>query len=163
MELLIFGAGNDAVPLAELGRVLGWNVKVIDLGSAAPDAGRMWKPDQIIRCRADRVGEFVSIGNFTAAVVMTHNFAHDRKLIRWLASQPLSYLGMLGPRRRTDQLLGDLQPTTLHAPVGLDIGAEMPEEVALSIVAEINAVIRGRSGGALSARDGPIHVRVNAE
>ena len=118
--------------------------------------------DQIIRCSPDELEHRISIGSETAAVIMTHNFAHDRKLIRWLSEKPLKYLGMLGPRRRTDQLLGDLQPAELRAPVGLDIGAESPEEVALSIVAEINAVLRGRTGGPISQREGPIHVRVTS-
>ena len=158
-ELLIFGAGNDAVPLVGFAQALGWKVTVVDLGSSPPDLGRTWTPDGLIRCDADQVEQHVSFGIETAAVIMTHNFGHDRQLIRWLSAKPLRYLGMLGPRHRTDQLLGDLQPKSLHAPVGLDIGAESPEEVALSIVAEINAVLRGRNGGPISQRDGPIHVR----
>jgi len=162
-ELLIFGAGNDAVPLAAMGRSLGWRVTVVDVGSAPPDSSRAWSPDRIIRCGIGQVDQLVKIAPETAAVVMTHNFGHDRKLLRWLATQPLKYLGMLGPRHRTDQLLGDLRIESLRAPVGLDIGAETPEEVALSIAAEITASMRGRDGRPLSTRPGPIHVRTSAE
>jgi xanthine dehydrogenase accessory factor len=158
-ELLIFGAGNDVVPLVGFGRALGWTVTVVDLGSAASDPARSLNADRIIRCSPDELTQQVSIGCETAAVIMTHHFSHDQKLIRWLSTQPLKYLGLLGPRHRTDELLGDLQPDQLRAPVGLDIGAESPAEVALSIVAEINAVLRGRSGAPISQREGPIHVR----
>jgi xanthine dehydrogenase accessory factor len=159
LQLWIFGAGSDVVPLVEFGRGLGWKVTVVDLGSAPADPGRDWMPDAIIRCPVDQVDQQVSIGGFSAAVIMTHNFGHDRKLLRWLSNQPLQYLGLLGPRHRSDRLLGDLLPDILRAPVGLDIGAETPEEVALAIVAEINAVIRGRAGGPLSSLNGPIHSR----
>jgi xanthine/CO dehydrogenase XdhC/CoxF family maturation factor len=158
-ELMIFGAGNDVVPLVGFGRALGWRVTVVDLGSAAVDPARSINADQMIRCSTEDLEQRVSIGTETAAVIMTHNYGHDRQLLRWLSTKPLRYLGMLGPRHRTDQLLGDLQPAELRAPVGLDIGAESPNEVALSIVAEITAVLRGRSGGPISAREGPIHVR----
>ncbi len=158
-DLVIFGAGNDALPLVAVGQLLGWRVTVVDTGSASSDASRNWKPDRFVRCRIEDVEQQIRIGSETAAVVMTHNFNHDQKLLRWLATQPLKYLGMLGPRHRTEQLLGDLQPATLRAPVGLDIGAETPEEVALSIAAEISAALRGRSGGSISARPGPIHIR----
>jgi xanthine/CO dehydrogenase XdhC/CoxF family maturation factor len=162
-ELLIFGAGADATPLVAIGRLLGWTVTVVDLASSAPDPARVWSPDRIIRCNADQVPRHITIGSETAAVVMTHNFDHDQKLLRWLAALPLRYLGMLGPRHRTDQLLGDLQIESLRAPVGLDIGAESPEEVALSIAAEITAALRGGSCKPLSARPGPIHIRGNVD
>jgi xanthine/CO dehydrogenase XdhC/CoxF family maturation factor len=158
-SLVIFGAGNDAVPLVAAGQLLGWAVTVVDLSSSPADAGRSWSPDRLVRCQVDQVGNHVSVGAETAVVVMTHNFNHDQKLLRWLAGQRVGYLGVLGPRHRTDQLLGELRIESLRAPVGLDIGAETPEEVAMSIAAEITAVLRGRDGVALSARPGPIHVR----
>jgi xanthine/CO dehydrogenase XdhC/CoxF family maturation factor len=159
LELIIFGAGNDAMPLARFGRELGWRVTVVDMGSSPPNPQRVWTADQVIRCHVDEVFRQLRIGTNSAAVVMTHNHGHDGKLLHWLAERPLRYLGMLGPRHRTDQLLGELRPPVLRAPVGLDIGAETPEEVALAIVAEITAVLRGGSGGPLSAREGPIHLR----
>jgi xanthine/CO dehydrogenase XdhC/CoxF family maturation factor len=127
------------------------------------DAGREWSPDRLVRCHVDQVAEQVSVGPESAVVVMTHNFNHDQKLLRWLVNQPVGYLGVLGPRHRTDQLLGEMRIDSLRAPVGLDIGAETPEEVALSIAAEIAAVLRGRDGVALSFREGPIHMRENAK
>jgi xanthine/CO dehydrogenase XdhC/CoxF family maturation factor len=93
----------------------------------------------------------------TAAVVMTHNAMHDLKLIEWLLEKRLKYLGLLGPRHRTEQLLGGVALPRLRTPVGLDLGADNPEEIALAIVAEITAVMHGRPGVALSSRDGPIH------
>ena len=85
----------------------------------------------------------------------------DVGYLRSFLDAPLVYLGALGPRGRTDQMLAEIgRPEAierLHAPAGLDIGAEGPEEVARAIVAEILAVIRGRSGGPLRNRPGPIH------
>jgi xanthine/CO dehydrogenase XdhC/CoxF family maturation factor len=79
-----------------------------------------------------------------------------------LASQPLAYLGILGPQKRSDQLLSEagVQKSTiqsLHSPMGLDIGADGPEQVALAVVAEIQATVNGREGGLLRDRQGPIH------
>jgi xanthine dehydrogenase accessory factor len=146
LKLIVFGAGNDVVPLASLGKAMGWQVIVVDVRSAPINLNQTW-PVEHIRCTIDDVAGSIFIGDFTAAVVMTHNFDHDRKLIGWLALQPLVYLGLLGARHRTAELLSRLSeiPPQLHAPVGLDIGGTNPEEVALSIAAEITAVIRGRS------------------
>jgi xanthine/CO dehydrogenase XdhC/CoxF family maturation factor len=98
---------------------------------------------------------------------MTHHYLHDRSLLRFLLPSEARFIGILGPRRRTEMLLGDLReeglsPTTdqlerLHGPAGLDIGAESPQQIALSLVAEIQAVLAGRPGGWLREREGPIH------
>ena len=100
-------------------------------------------------------------------VLMTHNYLHDLELLRQLLPLPLRYLGCLGPKRRTERLLLELfdddtrraasELRRLHAPIGLDIGAETPEEVALSIVSEIRAVLSERSGAQLREREGTIH------
>ena len=96
---------------------------------------------------------------------MTHNYLHDRALLeQWLPS-PALYLGVLGPKRRTERLLGEMPPglvtddalSRLHSPVGLDIGADTPELIALSIIAGIQAVAAGRPGGFLRDRTGPIY------
>ena len=97
----------------------------------------------------------------TAVVLMSHNYLRDIAYLGSFLGAGLAYLGVLGPRGRTEQMLGELgQPEALgrlHAPAGLDIGAEGPEEVARAIVAEILAVTRGRAGGPLRERAGPIH------
>jgi xanthine dehydrogenase accessory factor len=158
LDLVIFGAGSDAVPLVEFGKALGWKVTVVDLRSAPLDPDRVWAADEVIRCAVEQAHSYVDISESTAAVVMTHNFAHDSQLIRWLSEEPLRYLGLLGPRHRTAQVLAGLAVDAIHSPVGLDIGADNPQEVALSIVAEITAVLRGRSGLSLRSTEGPIHV-----
>ncbi|MDP8964448.1 MAG: XdhC family protein [Cyanobacteriota bacterium] len=113
--------------------------------------------------------ERVRVNNRTMAVIMTHNYLHDLELLKTLLPSPVRYLGILGPKSRTGKLLQDLQeqgitPTEqqlqrLYSPVGLNIGADTPEEIALSIVAEIQAVLGDRSGGSLRNYQGPIHER----
>jgi xanthine/CO dehydrogenase XdhC/CoxF family maturation factor len=103
----------------------------------------------------------------SAAVVMTHNYLHDLEVLRKLLPSPVKYIGLLGPRKRAEKLLRQLavdgatltgeQLARLHAPVGLDIGAETSEQIALAIVAEIQAALTGRYGGMLKSRERPIH------
>ena len=98
---------------------------------------------------------------------MTHNYFHDRDVLKMLLSKPLRYVGCLGPRRRTDRIMSELRDAfgpaerarvdRLHAPIGADIGAETSSEIALSIAAEILAVLHGRSGASLRSREGAIH------
>lgn len=98
---------------------------------------------------------------------MTHNYLRDLELLRLLLPSAVRYLGMLGPRRRTEQILGDLrakgvipaqdQLERLYAPVGLDIGSEGPAEVAMSILSEMQAVMTRHRGGHLRDRRQPIH------
>ena len=103
------------------------------------------------------------------AVVMTHNFLRDKEYMRALLDSPAAYIGMLGPGARTERLLMELRDegmditdgdrARIHGPAGLDLGSEGPEEIAQAIVAEIVAVRRGRAGGFLKERPGPIHDR----
>lgn len=163
VSLLICGAGPDALPLARLSLLLGWPVHVV-----AP------RPTDVARERfAGVASEGLQVpadlgrlanGPGAAAVVMTHNFLDDLDLIGRLAGSPLLYLGVLGPRERVRRLEARLRrngialdATLLHSPAGLDIGADGPEEIALAIVAEIQATVAGRSAGSLRDRSGPIH------
>jgi xanthine/CO dehydrogenase XdhC/CoxF family maturation factor len=110
----------------------------------------------------------VAPGPDTLAVVMTHHYVHDVPLLRDLLARPLAYLGLLGPKKRADKILADLetaagrplpseQRSRLHAPVGLDLGADSPEQVALSMLAEMQSVLHGRDARPLRDRTRPIH------
>jgi len=169
VPLLIFGAGHDAIPLVGLAQELGWDVTVVDSRQREGTGERFQNADQVILCPPEGIGDRISLDSRTMAVVMTHNYLHDLELLKTLLPSPIQYLGILGPKSRTQKLFQDLQeqgvtPTSpqqqrLYSPVGLDIGAETPEEIALSIVAEIQAVLANRSGGSLRNQIGPIHSR----
>lgn len=161
-RLIVFGAGHDAVPLVSNAKLLGWHVTVADgrPGYAALDRFPL----------ADAVRTIVSADPLNglelppeaAAVLMTHNYPQDRQLLERLLPLPLRYIGVLGPRARTERLLMELNvqaQDNLHAPVGLDIGADTPEAIALAITAEITAVMAARPGAMLRDRDGPIYER----
>jgi xanthine/CO dehydrogenase XdhC/CoxF family maturation factor len=98
-----------------------------------------------------------------AAIVMTHNFLKDVELLETLLPSGIPYVGVLGPKQRGAELLAHLSDEArvhahrLRSPVGLDLGGDTPEEIALSVIAEVQAVLNGREGGALQERDAPIH------
>ena len=160
MRLVVCGAGHDAIPLVRQASELGWRVTVTDVRKALlttdrfPGAGGFSSgdPEQALDLAPDER---------TAVVLMSHNYLRDAAYLRALLDAPLAYLGVLGPRGRTEQMLAEMgRPEAiarLHAPAGLDVGAEGPEEVARAIVAEILAVTRGREGGPLRDRRAPIH------
>ncbi|HYS80972.1 MAG TPA: XdhC family protein [Anaeromyxobacteraceae bacterium] len=160
-HLVIFGAGDDARPLAQVADQVGFDVTVVDHRPAylAPE-----RFPQHVRCVLRRATEGVAglgLGRRHFAVVQTHALDHDREWMRALLREPLAYLGLLGPRSRKAALLRELgvegEPAQLFAPVGLDLGAEGPEQIAISIVAEALAVYAGRSPDHLRARGGGIH------
>jgi xanthine/CO dehydrogenase XdhC/CoxF family maturation factor len=165
--LLIFGAGDDAQPLARLAAELGWETIVADPRAAFACAARFPTARQCVSTPADRLVAAVNPGPDALAVIMTHHFVHDVPILRDLLGRPLRYLGLLGPRKRAEKILSDLAATgmvvtaeqraRLHAPVGLDLGADSPEQVALSILAEMQAVRTRRDGRPLRERSRPIH------
>jgi xanthine dehydrogenase accessory factor len=160
VPLVVFGAGHDALPVVTLARSLGWHTTVVDTRARAATRERFADADAVVLCRPDEVGAHVTLSESTVAVLMTHNYLEDLEVLRTLVASPARYVGCLGPGRRTERLLGELgleASGRIYGPVGLDIGAETPEEIALSIVAEIRAVLAGRDGGSLRDREGAIH------
>jgi xanthine dehydrogenase accessory factor len=168
VALLVFGAGNDAQPLVAFGATLGWRVTVADDRPAFARPERFPAADAVTLIRFDALDrEELPIDAHTAVIAMTHHFLHDLELMRYLLPTAAPYLGFLGPRQRTENLLEELtkrgvRPTAdqrgrLYGPVGLDIGAETPEEIALTVAAEIRAVLSGRNGGFLRERSAPLH------
>ena len=170
VRLVVCGAGHDAVPLVRAAAGLGWSTIVADdresflTRDRFPDAAGFVHVED-----PDRIAKVASIDDRTCVVVMTHNFLRDEAYLSGLASTPVAYLGMLGPAARTQRLLmaladegvelSDEVRERMHSPAGLDLGAEGPEEIAHAILGEIVAVRRGRNGGFLKRRPGPIHDR----
>ena len=164
LSLVVFGAGHDALPVVRLAREMGWRVTVVDHRPSFARAERFAAGVEVVLARPDGARDLVAVDAHTAAVVMTHNYLVDLELLEWLLDAPATYVGLLGPKRRAERLLGDLGREAndrLHAPVGLDLGAETPEEIALAIVAEIQAERAGRAGASLRARAGRIHAAVS--
>lgn len=166
--LVIFGAEHDALPLVRQAQAVGWRVTVVDTRARPASRERFTEADEVVLCRAEDVAARITLTKETAAVVMTHNYLDDVGLLKALLPSPASYLGILGPRARTSKLMGELGEgqaglARLHGPVGLNIGAETPEELALAIVAEIKAVSAARGGGFLRDCPTPIHERRAAE
>ena len=161
LRLLVCGAGHDAIPLVRQAAELGWGVVVVDVRKSLltlerfPGAAEFASPDP------EAAAGSLSPDHRTAVILMSHNYLRDIAYLRSFLDAPLAYLGVLGPRGRTEQMLAQMGRSEaierLHAPAGLDIGAEGPEEVAHAIIAEILAVTRSRAGGPLRDRGAPIH------
>ncbi|HEX4772844.1 MAG TPA: XdhC family protein [Bryobacteraceae bacterium] len=163
VRLLIFGAGEDAIPLAEMASYLGWRTHVYD-GRAQYIRPNRFASAEEVAIRPPGSAEPLPIDAWTVAVLMTHSYSQDLDILRQLAASPTPrYVGILGPRKRTVQLLADAKLNfvqlgeVLHSPMGLDIGADGPEQVAVAVMAEIQAVLNGRKGGLLRDRRGSIH------
>lgn len=165
-HLVICGAGPDAPALVNVATELGWRVTVADprrrlLAAAAVE------PATRIDAEPAEVPDHLGAQPASAVVVMSHDYVRDAAFVAAFAGRGVAYLGVLGPRDRTERLLAELEasgsPLTaadlhaLHAPAGLDLGGDGPQEVALAIAAEILATLRGRAAGPLRDRPGPIH------
>ncbi len=167
VPVVIFGGGHDALPLVAAAKGLGWHVTVVDRrhGHARPD--RFPLADVVVATHADEAAGRIALSDDTVAVVMTHHYPEDHALLRLLLTSPARYVGVLGPRARTDRMLANWlaagerftagQLAKLHAPIGLDLGGDGSEAVALAVVAEILATLSRRPGGPLRDRVGPIH------
>jgi xanthine dehydrogenase accessory factor len=156
-RVLICGAGPDAEPLVSLLATLGLPVTVVDHRPAYARADRFPRAT-VVLAATDALARHTALGDFAAAVVMSHHLGADANYLRALAGTTVPYVGLLGPRARRERLLTELgavgEPlrARLRGPIGLDIGAATPESIALSIAAEIHAQAAGRSGGTLESR-----------
>jgi xanthine dehydrogenase accessory factor len=166
LNLLLFGAGFDALPLVRFAKELGWRVTAIDHRAAFANRERLPEADEIIVSHSEDLSDEIFQDENSVAVVMTHNYDRDREILRRLLLSNCRYVGALGPKKRTEKILAEIgagfsdeQLAKLHAPIGLDIGADTPEAIALSIVAEIQSVLSNRDGGFLRNRKGSIYER----
>ncbi|CAN5481472.1 XdhC/CoxI family protein [soil metagenome] len=169
IAVMLYGAGADAIPFVRIAWELGWHVTVHDHRPAFLTAERFQKARKLDLQKVDESPGVITADSRTAAVIMTHNYARDKIILPELLRSQAFYIGALGPKRRTEQLLEEIaaegisftadQLARLYAPVGLDIGADAPESIALSIIGEIQCVLRSRGGGHLRDRVGSIYDR----
>lgn len=167
VPLFLFGAGYDVIPVARFAKELGWEVTVVDHRPAFASKERFPTADTLIHARPEEVSTKIVLDNRSVAVIMTHNFSYDLELLKALLPSPARYVGLLGPKMRAERLLSQLckagsfpteqQLARLFTPVGIDIGAESPEEIAIAILSEIQAVLKNRSAGFLKNSIRPIH------
>lgn len=165
-DLLVFGDGDDVIPLVELAAVMGWRPRLVGKWPARVTRARFPRAHKLHLLEKDTLDEIPVHAN-THVLVMTHDFEWDVRLLPALLESDACHIGLLGPRRRTMNLLKTMRergklPTPaqlerLETPVGLDLGGDAPEEVALSIISSLVARKHGRSGGKISAQQGTIH------
>jgi xanthine dehydrogenase accessory factor len=169
ISVVIIGAGNDVFPLVDMAEVLGWETRVVDGRASYASRDRFAKSCQVLVSKPENVLDQIPVDQYTVFLLMTHNYNYDLAMLKALLNRKLMYLGVLGPRKKMERMLGDLavegiyptneQMSFVYGPVGLDIGAETAEEIALSIIAEIKAVYSGRNGLSLRLSDDVIHSR----
>ena len=169
ISLLLFGAGADAIPLARIASDLGWQTSVFDHRPVFLTRERFADADRLVLHNDENPIEPINDDPLTVAVIMTHNYQQDLRILPLLLRSNVAYIAALGPKRRTEQLLSEIsangnsftrdQLARLYAPAGLDIGADTPEAIALSINAEIQSVLKNRDSGHLRDRKGSIYDR----
>jgi xanthine dehydrogenase accessory factor len=169
VSLVIVGAGNDAHPLVEMAAVLGWQLTIIDGRSTHANRQRFPKAHSIITGKPAEAKKMLTIDQRTVFVLMTHNYNYDMEMLGLLLQEKCRYIGCLGPRKRLEKMLEELkkngftitdeQRNMIYGPMGLDMGAEAAEEIALSILAEIKTVLTERGGTLLRDRKEVIHSR----
>ena len=152
--LILVGAGNDAIPLVKMAEVVGWKVTVVDGRPNYASKKRFSSGCQVMVSKPEEIFSGIEMDEQTLFVLMTHNYNYDLAVLRQLIGKNVQYIGILGSRNKLARMLDDLSSdggniekalSKIYSPVGLDIGAETPEEIALSITSEIQAVLAGRS------------------
>jgi xanthine dehydrogenase accessory factor len=156
-HLLIVGGGVDARPLVSIASTLGWETTLCDPRPANGRREHFMNATRILRCHPNALGEETLFDHFDAAVVMTHNLELDAAAISVLQSSSIGYLALLGPIVRRNQVIEmanlsiNQLTVPLSGPAGLRLGGELPEEIALSIIAECQAVATGSDAAFISA------------
>ncbi len=161
-RVFVFGTGHDAVPVVQLARSLGWDVTVCAEHVRVATRQRFSQADEILVGAPADLAARIDACDRAVAIVMNHDYDLDRRTTGMLLATRASYIGVLGPRARTARMLDALgqaavEDARLHAPVGLELGAETPHEIALAIVGEVQAVLARAPASSLRDRVGPIH------
>ncbi len=169
VSLVVVGAGNDALPLVTMATILGWQTTIVDGRPTHANSKRFPNVQKIIVAKPAEALMQIPTDDRTVFVLMTHNYNYDLAMLKSLLQLKSRYIGTLGPKKRLECMLAELQEqgititseqrSTIYGPIGLDIGAETPEEIALAILSEIKAVIAGHAGASLRLRQTAIHTR----
>jgi xanthine/CO dehydrogenase XdhC/CoxF family maturation factor len=167
IPLVICGGGPDVQPIARIAADLGWNVTIVDHRPVTESHATRYPGAHVTECAdADKLAECVTLTARMAGVVMSHNLPRDTAYVQSFLGAGVAYIGVLGPRARTERMLADLAARAggeipngdrMFAPVGMDLGSDGPDAIALAIIAEISAVMNKRDGGHLRDRSGPLH------
>ncbi|RYF96976.1 MAG: XdhC/CoxI family protein [Chitinophagaceae bacterium] len=169
VSLAIIGAGNDVMPLVDMAEILGWKIAIADGRRTHANKQRFPEVHSTINGKPASIIQQLQPADWPIILLMTHNYNYDREMLKLLLPLGYTYIGTLGPKNRLERMIAELetegfvisdeQRAILYGPTGLDIGAETPEEIAVSVIAEIKAVVAGRSGESLRDRVGSIHNR----
>jgi xanthine dehydrogenase accessory factor len=174
VALVVAGAGNDTIPLVKMATLLGWDVTVIDGRLTHATKSRFPEAKNVIAAKPENFLQHLhEPDEQTFVVLMTHNYKYDLKVLKELLKTDCSYIGILGPKsklyRMFEELTADGIEVTekdrqrIYGPIGLDIGAETSEEIALSVLSEIKAVLSNRNGNFLKLKKGTIHSDIKFE
>jgi xanthine dehydrogenase accessory factor len=163
-QLFIIGAGHIAVPLAHYGKTLGFEVIVLDDRDKYANRQRFPDADRVIAADFGATLRDFPLTAATYVVIITRAHTYDEESLRLILHKPSAYIGMIGSRRRVQTVLRTLggegydqdKLREIHAPIGLDIGSETPEEIALAIISEVVTVRRGGTGMSLSKQIRPV-------
>lgn len=171
VSLVVVGAGNDAIPMMQFAENLGWDVRIVDGRNTHARPERFVAACQVLVSKPEAVLDQIPIDERTVFVMMTHNYNYDMSMLKALMQTEVPYIGMLGPKKKLLRMLDDLKQdgfipndamiSRVFGPSGLEIDAETPEEIALSIIAEIQAVLGKKSGGMLREKTDVIHSRTD--
>jgi xanthine/CO dehydrogenase XdhC/CoxF family maturation factor len=168
-RLVVVGGGHDAIPMVHLAREVGFVVTLVDSRPQFATRERFPDADTVVCATAEELSKKVSLVGRPAIVLMTHNYLKDRVVLQQLLTGPheFLYLGALGPRARTEQMLEEIRAAgvsvsedrgaQVRTPIGLDLGADAPAEIALAVLAEILAVQNRRTAIPLRDKKGRIH------
>lgn len=173
VSLVIAGAGNDVKPLVEIASVMGWEITVAEgrVSHATEKRFPLAKTVKVIGAEDFLNG--ITMDEYTFVVLMTHNYRYDLTVLKNMLNCHNRYIGVLGPKSKLNRMLSDLaeegveiseeQMQRIYGPVGLDIGAETSEEIALSVAAEIKAVLEGKKGNSLRYKKDKIHHAISGD
>jgi xanthine dehydrogenase accessory factor len=167
VKLVVCGSGPDAVPVVRFATDLGWDVTVVDHRPVVHAPVERFPGAVVAECAdALRLAESVALTSGTAGVVMSHHYARDLEYVQALLEAGVGYIGILGPRARTERMFAEMESAShgarqssnvVFGPIGLDVGGDGPNAIALSIISEVSAVMSSRAGGHLRDRNAPLH------
>jgi len=167
VSLIIVGAGNDVKPVVKIADLLGWEVTVGEGRITHATTRRFPEAKNVIVSTAEELLSNLVIDDRTYVLLMTHNYKYDLEVLNLVLKTDCRYIGTLGPKSKLLRMINDLKDggiiltdqdlNRIYGPIGLDIGAETSEEIALSVISEIKAVMEGRKGTSLRYKTDKIH------